>query len=409
MQPVMKDPAMNAGIPKVSANEMKKNEPKKLFGMDSRSIATVVGLTGFFIIAMAGVVISLRTRFGPQDFSPTAPERPSADIEQVANCSLTFNVAPPATDISCDKTSYQDELANGAGSYQLLTEQTVFEPGEVVVFSFELTNNSDVDAVITAQDDLSQLSDDASFSYTFLDSDCAGSAFDSSTETLTCTTPSLAPGASETFTFRIQLGNAVTDGVVLTNVLNITSTITTTSGEQTLEESCEVAVTVSETPVSPSPSPSPSPTPEISPTPSPTPAAYCNEACITNADCTNNNHVCYNGACRDVNYPTSPTCTPPLVTPTPVPSPTPVAYCNEYCVTNADCTNGDHICHNSQCRNANYPTSANCYPPQVATTPGQPQPQLPNELPVAGSEGFENWIKAGLGVLGIGALLLLLL
>jgi hypothetical protein len=461
MQPTMKDPTMPTGIPRVGSSELKKKEPKKIFGMDSRSLATVVGLTGFFIIAMAGVVISLRTRFGAQDFSPTAPDQPSANIEQVADCSLSFEVAPPEGDISCVKTSYQDELSNSDGNYQLITEQTVFEPGEIVVFSIDLTNNSDVAAVITAEDDLSQLSTDTSFSYTFLDSDCGTDAFNSTTEVLTCTSASLQPGATETHSFRIQLGDNITDGLVLTNVMNISTTITTTSGEEVIEESCEVEVTVSETPVSPSPSPSVSPTPSPSPSPvacnescttsddcrsdsqfcynddgntvcreiaypesptctpptpspsptptplpTPTPAAYCNDNCVTNSDCTNTDHICYNGQCRDEDYPTSPTCTPPVEPPTPSPIPSPVAYCNESCVTNPDCTVSDHICYNGRCRDVDYPESPNCQPPLVYTPD---QPQYPTQLPQSGSDGFENWIKAGLGVLGVGALLLLLL
>jgi hypothetical protein len=63
---------------------------------------------------------------------------------------------------------------------------------------------------------------------------------------------------------------------------------------------------------------------------------------------------------------------------------------------------------NGQCRDVDYPNSPDCRPPQqVVTTPGQPQ--LPQELPQSGAEDFDIWIKAGLGILATGALLLLLL
>lgn len=415
LPPVMKDPTMEPSIPKATTSS--NNNAKKLFGMDYRSLATVAGLTGFFIIAMAGVVISLRTRFGAQDFSPTAPDLSSADVEQVADCSLTFNVAPPENEIVCDKTSYQDELANTAGNYQLLTERSNFQPGQVIVFSFELTNNGESDAIITATDDLGELAPSGTtFSYTFLDSDCSGNAFNSTTEILTCTSQTLSPGESERHSFRIRLGNTIANNLTLTNVVDISSTDTSnTNNGETITGSCEAEVTVTTTSVSPSPTPSPSvtptpsvspsPTPSVSPSPSPTPAPGCNERCVSNGDCSNNNHICYGDVCRHVDYPTSATCTPPT---TPSPSPSPIVGCNDVCVENRDCANSDHICQQGRCRDVDYPNSADCRPPQqVTNTPGQPQ--LPGELPRTGADDFDVWIKAGLGVLAAGALLLLLL
>jgi hypothetical protein len=161
---------------------------------------------------------------------------------------------------------------------------------------------------------------------------------------------------------------------------------------------------------SPSPTPSTSPSPTPRPTPSPTPLAECNYPCTNTVDCANVNHLCYQGRCRLIDNPTSSTCTMPGATPTPTPRPTatpvtvvPTYQCNENCVNNADCSNAAHICYNSRCRLADNPESATCSYPQGT------QPELPMELPKTGSDGLETWLKAGLGVLGVGAVLLLLL
>lgn len=451
MQSTINNPS--ASVPSVDSSSNLKKKKKKMFGMDPRSLATVAGLTGFFIVAMAAVVISLRTRFGAQDFSPTAPEAPSADVVQVANCSLTFNVAAE-TGISCEKTTYQDELSNTEGSYETLTEVSNFTIGDTIVFSVDVVNNGQTNAIITMQDDLGQLAtSSATFAYTFLDSNCAGAAYDATTEILTCVSQDLAPNESESFTFRIQVDNAE-DGLVLTNAVSIeTTTNAGTTNEEVIDASCVAEVSIGTEPspsptpspspsVSPSPSPSPvafcddtcntsaecqgdslfcyngrcrdtrypeqascTPPPTPSPSPSPSPVAYCDDTCVGNADCSNSAHICYNGRCRDSRYPESSSCTP-IATPTP----TPVAYCNESCIENTDCTLSNHICFSGRCRDVAYPESPNCQPPTVVqTTQPQPQPQLPTELPQSGADDFDTWIKAGLGVLGVGALLLLLL
>ncbi len=116
----------------------------------------------------------------------------------------------------------------------------------------------------------------------------------------------------------------------------------------------------------------------------------------------------------------SPTPSPtPTPTPTPgvspTPTPTSVAIgCNDSCVTNNDCSNSNHICYQDKCRLESNPDNASCNTPTttttVAETPEQPgQPALPEELPKTGPEDWGNWLKAGLAALGVGAVLLLLL
>lgn len=118
----------------------------------------------------------------------------------------------------------------------------------------------------------------------------------------------------------------------------------------------------------------------------------------------------------------------PSATPTPVPSSTvtptlsptpssvPTIGCNDICVTNADCTNPDHICFvvsdtENRCRLESNPNDSSCQTPTTVTTPTQvaDQPVLPETLPETGPEDWGNWLKAGLAILGIGAALLLML
>jgi|APSaa5957512535_1039671.scaffolds.fasta_scaffold01695_8 hypothetical protein len=214
-----------------------------------------------------------------------------------------------------------------------------------------------------------------------------------------------------------------------------------------------VSPTPSPTPsVSPSPSPTPSPTPSVSPSPSPT-TYDCNSDCenneqcesanadyicsstyddkcrldsypeseicepqedeyACNSECENNeqcetassDYICYQNNCRLDSNPSAENCQPPSYEP-------PVIGCNDACVTNADCDNTEHICYNDACRLAVNPTSSTCSIAQTTTTyqPTKGQPALPVELPQSGSNAILDWFKAGIGVMGIGAVLLLLL
>ncbi|MGE5041415.1 MAG: hypothetical protein ACM3IJ_00760 [Candidatus Levyibacteriota bacterium] len=80
----------------------------------------------------------------------------------------------------------------------------------------------------------------------------------------------------------------------------------------------------------PTPTPTRTPTPSPSPTPTPTVQVGCNQACQVNTNCSSN-LICYQGACRLGDNPTSTTCqlaptaTPlPTATPQPTDTPTPV-------------------------------------------------------------------------------------
>ena len=208
--------------------------------------------------------------------------------------------------------------------------------------------------------------------------------------------------------------------------------------------------------VSPSPSPSvsPSPSPSVSPSPSPSPPTYaCDSSCETNAQCesanadyicstdygdkcrldsnpasaecqvkeneyacdsgcetneqcesASSNYICYQNNCRLDSNPSASNCQPVEYKP-------PVIGCNDSCVNNGDCSNSEQICYNNACRLATNPSSSTCSEAQTVTyqAPKGEQPSLPAELPQSGSNAILDWLKAGLGVLGIGAVLLLLL
>lgn len=114
--------------------------------------------------------------------------------------------------------------------------------------------------------------------------------------------------------------------------------------------------------------------------------------------------------CRRTNNTGSESCQQPSSTPTPTPS----VGCNNTCVTNADCTNPSHICYQTsnggRCRLDSNVTSTTCSGPVASSsTPAPGQPVPPKQLPVTGPADWANWLKAGLVTLGIGSILLLLL
>lgn len=79
--------------------------------------------------------------------------------------------------------------------------------------------------------------------------------------------------------------------------------------------------------------------------------------------------------------------------------------CNDTCNANADCSNISHICYNGQCRLDVNPSDAQCKLPNGETTIVRPV-KVPTQ---SGPADWMNYVKAGLGTLGVGALLLLLL
>jgi hypothetical protein len=434
------------------------------------------------IVAFAGIGISLRQYLIRDTVAPTAPTESQASVDKIQSCSLSFDVSPPDSGINCTKISYRDELSNTSGEYELITQQNTFAPGDTIVYSFEISNTGEQTATITASDRLNiNIADDVIFDYEFLDSNCGEGAYQD--RSLTCTAENLPAGETETFTFRIKLSDQIvqqmtlsnevliTDGII-DNICSVDVEIIITTTEAYCNETCVTNVdcveenntciddvcrlaTYPESETCEEPV-EPSPTPEITPTP--IVDAYCGEYCDSNTDCVQDDQTCYNDECRLATNPTSATCEPEIVEPSPTPEtvaycgdycssnsdciqgdqicyfnecrladypdrndctapeqvvttttyvePTPTVGCNENCLTNRDCSNNDQICYEGSCRLGSYPASTSC---TVPTTPINPsQPKMPEELPQSGSDDLINWIKAGIGILGAGALLLLL-
>ncbi len=162
------------------------------------------------------------------------------------------------------------------------------------------------------------------------------------------------------------------------------------------------------------------------------------EGCETDSDCEsglvcltadNDKKYCakeaYETACTD-NPSTTNCCTAPTitttttvtttVTPTGTATPTGTVTpgvttvittvgCNDVCDANADCSNISHVCYEGRCRLDVNPTDTQCRLPSGETTIVRPV-HVPTQ---SGPADWLNYVKAGLGVLGVGALLLLLL
>ena len=132
----------------------------------------------------------------------------------------------------------------------------------------------------------------------------------------------------------------------------------------------------------------------------------CNESCTTNEECArvDSSHICdaTTNTCRLESYPSSDSCQEPEDEPT--------VGCNDACVTNADCSDSNHICATTsdgsqKCRLESNPDSDSCTLPAGSTA----QPTLPPELPETGPADWLNWLKAGLVTLGLGTALFFLL
>lgn len=187
-------------------------------------------------------------------------------------------------------------------------------------------------------------------------------------------------------------------------------------------DSCTLTFVVDEPLVTPSPTPTGTLTPTATPTPTdevtPTPTDEVTPTPTPTGTLTPTATPTPTGVI--VNTPT-PTPTGVVVVRTPTPTPTrtvaatptttvvtviTTASCNESCSANADCTNISHICLNGRCRLDVNPDDTQCRLPNGETTVTR------SVEPVNYDSGFSDWVqylKIGIGALGLGALLLLLL
>lgn len=434
-----------AGVPQApsttstmaAGGSSKRNPRKTFFGIEMKALGAVAGLVTFLLLIFAGAIFVYRF----QNAETLAPSQPKA-----GSCALTFTVGSPETDFECTKLAYRDEFGNADylaqnNSYQYLTQQTSFQPGQIVVFRVQAQNTGDGSVTLSLSDPLT----DAGLNYaTFIDSTCGASAYNSTTNTLTCDLGSIAVGASKEIGFRMQIPQA---SATLPTNFTMTNTATITDGTTPVSCSVEVSVTTPGTTPTPTPTATPSTytcnsdcttdaqcqtanaayvcsaadgnkcrldTNRTSATCTPPTNTYtCNSACTSNEQCVTigSDFTCYQNFCRRVSNPTAANCALLVI-----PTPSPVPGCNEVCATNGDCSNPNHICvttadGTNRCRLDNYPNSTTCSVPPIQTVVTQTKGgSLPQELPVAGGLGDTlKTVVAGVGAVVIGALAILLL
>lgn len=361
------NPAPDAGMPMNSGPAPK--SPKKIFGMEAKSLAAVLGLTLFFVVAMGGVAISLRQRVAQGPAAPTAPQsRPQADVGQIGSCSLFFDAEPVASPYCTSISIVGNADPSSATS---LTFSCAGAPGsDYYFFSYRTDRNGALQLLSSGPDATSSAISMAGVNYLHVQCN-----------------PHIGANGSSATSVNENCNYEFTRGATPTPSPSVTPTPTPT--------------------VSPSVTPTPTPTPSSTPGVTPSPTYSCNSSCSTNAQCAtaNSNFICSNGSCRLSSNPSSTTCS--------------TVGCNEVCSSNSDCSNTSHICSGGRCRLDSNPDSSTCTPPSTTTTTttttvaqqtGTPsQPTLPAELPQTGAEDFGTWLKAGVVILLGGAALLLFL
>jgi len=308
-------------------------KPKKIFGLDARSVVAVVSIALFFMFSMAGVLIALRQRMSPEKVAvPTAPSSKPAAAElieppETGSCILAFNITEPSPSPSISPSPSVSPSPTPSPSVS---------PSPSPVVSPSPTPSPSV-------------SPSPSPVVYDCDSDCETNE---------------------------QCESAKTDYICSTEYGDKCRLDSNPESEQ-----CETK-----------------------------PNEYaCDSSCETNEQCqaASSSYICYQNNCRLDSNPSAQNCQPTTYVYTP-----PVIGCNDICVNNGDCSNSEHICYNNACRLATNPTSSTCSIAQTTTyqtTTKGGQPVLPVELPESGSNIILDWLKAGLGVLGIGTVLLLLL
>lgn len=335
-----------------------------------------------------GFIVEVPSTIEPTEITNTAlvyefpinskqPEPPSHADE----CSVTHTILPIGSAECVEKEAY----TNFEGTK--IISGSEIEPGSEFVYKITVSAEQTTTGPVTILDELHQ---DLTF---IVDPDnTTGLTYDAVTRAVSIDLGVLQTGQINIIEFKVQLS-----ANPQSETFNNTAIVTTGDTKHV----CELPLKVEK---------------EYS----------CNSECTTNAQClgAGDDHICYDTGsgkfCRLASNPINDSCLVATSTPTPTPpptgpstpGPTPAPGCNDICVSNADCSNINHICMttsdgSNRCRLAQYPDSTTCTEP-VATTTAQ-QPELPTELLQSGPESWLNWLKAGLVTLGIGTALFLLL
>lgn len=391
-------PAPQAGMPQSASTQPAKNNNKK-------TVLALLALVLFFGVALTGVLISRKQQIDPTP-APSAPEsRPSADVVKIKSCTLTFDVAGPTATPTKKLTPSPTPKklvcgATGCKADADCTSGLVCVKPPVAPCPTAKPGQPPVNCLVADQP--------GTCSQPALVVACKAKP----SVTTCCSVPSATPTptkkATPTPTPKPLLcgakGCKVDADCVKGNICVLASNNARFCSLPDAQTACKANPSVTSCCTQPTLPPGVTPTKTPVPTKTPTPTKVPTATPVP----------------TNPTYPTdTPVPTNPPSYPTNTPAPTPVdtnVACNEACSVNSDCANISHICYNGYCRLDQNPEDEFCRMPDGTTVvmvyptsePVQ-QPELPPELPQSGSEGLANFLKVGLGALGLGVLLLLFL
>lgn len=274
--------ATKVGAPAPQTPPRSPKQPKKIFGVDQRALLTVLGLTLFFVLSMAGVVISLRQRLNRETVAPNAPEsQVSADVVTPANCSLSFLVVAdeeepeptPPDEEEPEPTPPDEEEPEPTPPDEEEPEPTPPDEEEPDKFACNSVCETNAECA-TADEDYVCYNNRCRLQTNISSQSCRqpGGGSTQYSCNSACQTNEQCRTANEFFL--CHNGQCRLD-------INLNSA---TCQEPTDQKQAQVS---------------------------------CNDACAANTDCTNAAHICYNGQCRLETNPESATCTRPAAPATP--------------------------------------------------------------------------------------------
>jgi hypothetical protein len=316
---------------------------------------------GVLVFIIIGAIVSFTLSTQEQDTRQQA----SVDTNATNSCTLTFTVSAPTEtpasttpNISCSVTAFRDEFSNSAGNYNLLTQQSTFNPGDNIVLRVNLTNNGSQASDISMSDVLTGGNLE---NVGFIDSNCTASAYNATNKTLDCPTLNVGPGATMSRTMRVKLVNNAGAGISMTDTATARSGDTSTTCNATFAVAGSTSTTTTTT------------------TTQTSTVVGCNQTCVTNSDCAATNQICYDTGstgkkCRLESNVTS-------------------SACSQATTTSTTTTTG---------------TTATTVTASPTASPTA-QPKLPAELPVSGAHDGWKFILGGAAALLLGGAALLLL
>lgn len=265
----------------VSGGAFKPVGPKKIFGMDMRTIGTVVGLTGFFLVAMLGVTAALQQYFNRESVAPTAPSsRPAAFVETPASCTIRFSaIGPTATPSPSPSPTPPGQTPTPSPSPTPPGQTPSPSPTpSTYVCGGPCTTDAQCQTVNS--------------NYVCANEYGNTCRLDSNRGSSSCQPPAGQYACNSECTTDAQCQTVNSAYMCSGNRCRLNSNPSAAN--------CQPTVIVT-----------------------PVPVVGCNQPCSTNADCSNSAHICYTTAdgsnrCRLDNYPNSDTCTTPNTIYTPV-------------------------------------------------------------------------------------------